>query len=746
MTTAIATPTAPAKMVPSRYQQAIYDFVMRGYGNLMVDALAGSGKSTTIREAVMQLPYWVRRDTIILAFNSSIAKEMSKKMAGSGATVKTNHGLGYAALIRANTKKVNTDQWVNDRKERQLYRYWLALNPSESQDAEEKRREEKAVTTLTGFLKVTLTDETDEQAVRATVLTYGLEDITPRVIAAARQVIEWSVTGTPTQDKEGLRWNWEERISFDDMIWLPLRLNLPVQQFHLVFVDEAQDLNAAQRTLAMRAMKPEDGRFIAVGDVNQAIYGFTGADANSFAEIARATQAERLPLSVCYRCPKSVIRLAQKIVPAIEWGPNAEEGIVAQIAEHKMIEMAGPEDMVLCRMNAPLVSLAFGFIAAGKPAKVKGRDIGASLSKMIDAIKLIADFDFGKFIEFAEFYRQMQAALIAQKGEDGASEMESLNDRVDSILAVYGAAVTRGARDTGDLKRYIDDLFVDDTDAILLSSVHKAKGLEANRVFIVKPEMLPSGKAKKDWEIEQERNLAYVAVTRAMRELYTVDGPLAFQGGYPAQSAPLPEPEYPAPVTGPEAGPTPEQIATVGRAIDALAEMIAKEEPSAILLDPLATELAHSAPQKPHTGAEEEDRGDEPSQPTAPLVTPPHAGLSSHRKTMDEMNGADLFVELAQGTIPDVLDKTIDASWTLRDGRTLKGYELTLFQTPVGIAARDPQRPMRATLWVGDPEVADHREEVDVDLTLDTGQIVRDFILGLAYLEDGVERNGAWAR
>ena len=113
---------------------------------------------------------------------------------------------------------------------------------------------------------------------------------------------------------------------------------------------------------------------------------------------------------------------------------------------------------------------------------------------------------------------------------------------------------------------------------------------------------------------------------------------------------------------------------------------------------------------------------------------------------MDEMNGADLFVELAQGTIPDVLDKTIDASWTLRDGRTLKGYELTLFQTPVGIAARDPQRPMRATLWVGDPEVADHREEVDVDLTLDTGQIVRDFILGLAYLEDGVERNGAWAR
>lgn len=58
----------------------------------------------------------------------------------------------------------------------------------------------------------------------------------------------------------------------------------------------------------------------------------------------------------------------------------------------------------------------------------------------------------------------------------------------------------------------------------MLSTIHKAKGLEAERVFILKPDLMPHPKAKRGWEIDQENNLRYVAITRSKRELYLVNG------------------------------------------------------------------------------------------------------------------------------------------------------------------------------------------------------------------------------
>jgi len=58
---------------------------------------------------------------------------------------------------------------------------------------------------------------------------------------------------------------------------------------------------------------------------------------------------------------------------------------------------------------------------------------------------------------------------------------------------------------------------------IKLSSVHRAKGLEAERVFLLDPHRMPSSRAEKDWELEQENNLIYVAYTRARRALWFID-------------------------------------------------------------------------------------------------------------------------------------------------------------------------------------------------------------------------------
>jgi len=68
----------------------------------------------------------------------------------------------------------------------------------------------------------------------------------------------------------------------------------------------------------------------------------------------------------------------------------------------------------------------------------------------------------------------------------------------------------------------IGGIFSDDTRGIVLSTIHKSKGLENDRVFFLLPELLPSRFATMDWQLEQEENLRYVAITRAKKELVYV--------------------------------------------------------------------------------------------------------------------------------------------------------------------------------------------------------------------------------
>ena len=73
------------------------------------------------------------------------------------------------------------------------------------------------------------------------------------------------------------------------------------------------------------------------------------------------------------------------------------------------------------------------------------------------------------------------------------------------------------------LKNKIEEIFSDERECIVCSSVHKAKGLEAPTVFIINYAMIPHPMATTEEELEQEENIKYVAITRAMKELYLLD-------------------------------------------------------------------------------------------------------------------------------------------------------------------------------------------------------------------------------
>jgi cytochrome c551/c552 len=326
-------------------------------------------------------------------------------------------------------------------------------------------------------------------------------------------------------------------VDFDDMIWLPIKLGLPIQRVPLMLVDEGQDLNKAQHQLVIRSAD----RLVIVGDDRQAIYGFTGADCDSLPNLQQylaGTQrgCVEVPLTVTRRCGKEIVKQAQRLVPDFEAHESNPTGVINRALyplqrgtsgrqgdyqelpyEHTYLPMVGEGDMILCRVNAPLVSQCFQLLRRGKKAYIQGRDVGASLAKTV------RDMEAGSVEELIRKITDWAAdQVMKEQAKRNPSEEKVINitDRKDCILCF-----TDNCSTVDDVLKKIDDIFTDkDLAGVKLSSVHKAKGMEAHRVFLLMPEraQIPHPMAKTEWQINQEYNLLYVAITRAINELVYV--------------------------------------------------------------------------------------------------------------------------------------------------------------------------------------------------------------------------------
>jgi hypothetical protein len=244
----------------------------------------------------------------------------------------------------------------------------------------------------------------------------------------------------------------------------------------------------------------------------QAIYGFTGSTARAMDELKSKFNCDQLPLSVSYRCPVAVVTEAAKLVPVIEHAENAEEGSVTdltQIEAKIKISTLSEYDIILCRTNAPLSALAWKLIQARIPVSILGRDIGKNLMVLIDSFRTN---------DIIEMTTKLKAWLNLQLSKYADNEMMQSNvlDRYQSIMCF-----AEDSLDVPSMKRTIEELFSDDLSdsKLVLSSIHKSKGMEFNNVAILNPELIPIKYAKQDWQLEQERNLKYVAITRAIKSL-----------------------------------------------------------------------------------------------------------------------------------------------------------------------------------------------------------------------------------
>ena len=514
----VVTSEAISAFEPSPYQEAIFRFHADETKDAFVSAVAGSGKTTTLVQCAQRLPILSRSRAIFVAFNKHIAEELGRRLP-AGVTARTIHSLGREAV--QNYIKPPASWKVDGYKYSHLARMFtasLGMNPY-SPDA---RYLADTLQEMMHFVMVTLTDPEDRKAIQDLAVHYGvIVENWQTVLAAIPKILSWGIMGTDTPDKNGRQYAIEECISYDEMLFLPTYLDLPLAQYDLIYCDEAQDLSAAQREVVLRLRAP-GGRIIFVGDPHQAIYAFAGADSRSLQQIMDKTRAVSLPLSICYRCPTSHVALARAIVPAIEAHSAAKEGIVADLPAHHLARHVGTRDLILCRTTALLISMAFQLLEADVPAKVHGRDIGASLVNLVDAVAKTVGFTYCRFHEFLELY---QARMVAQYKQQSCSELEieSLCDRVESLRSIHRRKSVQGRAETLDeMKTAIQDLFSDERNVVILSTVHRAKGLEADNVYLLEEHLMPHPRASRPYEIEQEWNLRYVALTRAKEALYFV--------------------------------------------------------------------------------------------------------------------------------------------------------------------------------------------------------------------------------
>ena len=252
--------------------------------------------------------------------------------------------------------------------------------------------------------------------------------------------------------------------------------------------------------------------YIADGIVtHNCIYGFAGSDVKSFERLVNRPNTKQLPLSVCYRCAKTIVEEARTIYDHIQPFDKAEEGVVRNDGSVSEITEG---DFVLCRNTKPLVELYFKLLKQNKKAFIKGKDIGENLLKELEPFKGLRSED-----ALNSLHDQLDD-LVESLKQKGISKPKYHDKYIAKAELVGVISVFLSTTNTAnEAYRTISRIFKDDGEGIMLSTIHKSKGLEANRVFILKRELLPSEHATEEWQLEQERNLQYVMITRAKKEL-----------------------------------------------------------------------------------------------------------------------------------------------------------------------------------------------------------------------------------
>lgn len=552
----------------SPQQQAVCDALVNGAGNVAVQAVAGSGKTETLSHVLHDYHKAKPEHSIlVLAFQRDVKLALEQRIPESVADVKTAHGFCYGTASRGSKNPsarttygvVAHPKWANNRMgdlhiggadEEHIIKFFkskIGDDPKSIQDlAGLCKLLSLGKTTLTGLVphyegKKLVNVTRESKGLKDLIARFGIEFSEKLTNDEAAefviQAMEWTKEGpglsnqrkagrykgaAPTAEKKS--------ITFDDQIWLPLINGWKLPSYDLILVDECQDLSPA-RLLAVQLALNEKGRALVVGDVFQAIFGFAGAEVNAMPTLIEKLDAKILPLSVTYRCARSIVAEARRVDSRIEIEARAEapEGIVEQIDAKQLAEMAKPSDVIISRTNAPLVKIFFQFAKTGKQVVMLGRDYGAMLAYRIKSWQRHAGDSFtGR--DLLDYNQAWLTDRLSRLGDGNAAAKERAHDEADTVAALC-EDLPGGLDNTGAPALIISRIYkafshdkAGSENVVTLASTHKFKGDERNRVFLLVETYKPG-------EDQEETNLLYVGITRAKERLTYVTGIKGGTGG-----------------------------------------------------------------------------------------------------------------------------------------------------------------------------------------------------------------------
>jgi len=573
----------PGRMPESRmspYNKAIENTFLQTNDSIVINALAGTGKTTQLRHLASFKDPSAR--WLYLVFNKKNQVEASTGDGAfpNGVEVKTSHSF-LGELLNTNAQKSvapATDIW-NQKGERINAILDEIMEEDNIFPRQVRFAAKRTIKRLASLSKAYAIDPQDAKAaslIESIIKQYQIDtDLSTerhtsnvnwanRLIDKTLDVLHYCLPNNAINpDFQGFR-------DQDDTLWYTaLNPNLIWPKYDVVLADEVQDFNKCQMKMIENLLKAQS-RVVAVGDPNQAIYMFRGADAKAFDNIqttiqgtAQASKLHELPAN--YRCGTAIIDFVNqnthvknlvagaKHTGSVTNGTMYDEALGNLFNEWKQGNKLKDQTAFISRTNRPLVDAALELMKNDMEFAIIGRDFSQELVGFVEMIT--GKGRFAKNIPISGFTREIDRFMtdVEQKWAGKLSKSDELKEMQDISASIsHIVEHLRGTnfidrrlnfviRDTNSFISYLKQRFAginidtvegagvlkkkDPASFITLTSAHRSKGLEFNRVFILHNELFPHPKAKSEEELGQEANAKYIAYTRAKNELHILKHP-----------------------------------------------------------------------------------------------------------------------------------------------------------------------------------------------------------------------------
>jgi len=480
----------------NQFDNIINSFYQKGK-NIVVDAVAGSGKTTLLLRLIAE----TKERFLVLAFNKAIQLELSDRMAVddnlSNGKALTMHSLGFSSVKKFYSSSVS----INNN-----YAFDLIFDLKKKHTSYFKmpwKEQLKIIYSLIDLHEISriyYTNDLFELKKHASEMGKSItlsDSLAPLwEIFLAKRLEHY-------EKKEPLQ------IDYTDMIYLPILKNLRIHISPVYLgIDEVQDLNKLQHIFIQKLIAQGDVKqVIYVGDPNQSIYGFTGAFPDSLEQLKKEVNTEVLPLSTCFRCPINIINKTNEVYNIMVPKEDAEEG---EINITESVDEILDNSLLICRNSKPLLDIYFELLSNNRKAYLYDTSILDNTVRFLKPYK-------NKTVTLG--LAEMRIDLEDKRKnlpEQDRFQIGIFENNMDSFIVFWNHFKLSNIND---IVAAISNLKNEEKTGIKLCTIHSSKGLEADHVYILNESLIPSKYAKSKNQLTQEKNLKYVARSRAKKTL-----------------------------------------------------------------------------------------------------------------------------------------------------------------------------------------------------------------------------------